>query len=124
MWSIGHMGGCLLCVTGRARLHGHVVGSLSTAHSVLMMILGRKHPCNPTVRKIAQEFMNYAFFSSRTQPQEEDMWWHELHSITFPAGTVSNQSCGILKKQFNYILHTDEDPSRKSNQNHRKGHGH
>jgi hypothetical protein len=80
-----------------------------------MTILGRKHPCNPTVGKIAQEFMNYTFFSGRTQPREEDMWWRELHSVTFPAGTVSNQSRGILQRQFNYILHIDEDSSRKSN---------
>ena len=89
-----------------------------------MTILRRKHPCNPTVGKIAQEFVNYAFFSGRMQPWEEDMWWRKLHSVTFPVGTVSNQSHGILQKQFSYILHTDEDPSRKSNQNHRKGHGH
>ena len=63
-------------------------------------------------------------FSNKIQPWEEDIWWHELHSVTFPAGSMSNQSCGISQKQFNYILNIDEDSSRKSNWNHRKGHGH
>ena len=58
------------------------------------------------VRKITQEFTNYAIFSDKIQPQEEDIWLCELHSVTFLVGTVSNQSCGISQKQFNNIWHT------------------
>ena len=113
----------LLHVTGRAHLHGNVVGSLPTAHSVLMKILRRKHPCNPTVGKITQEFVNFAIFANKIQPREEDILWHELHSVTFPVGTVSNQSHGVSPKEFNNIWHTYEDPSSKSNWNCRNDHG-
>ena len=40
---------------------------------ILMKIFGRKHPCSLTVRKITQDFMNYAIFSDQIQPWEEEM---------------------------------------------------
>ena len=36
-----------------------------------MKILGRKHPCDPTVGKIAQEFVNYAIFANKIQGGSE-----------------------------------------------------
>ena len=86
---------CLFRATGKGFIHG-VYTTLPAAVHVLEGILTTKHPCDPSVSEIAQEFVKVAPWVSVLAPVEADRWWRELDRVSFPAATVRQQVKEIL----------------------------
>ena len=78
----------MLRTTGKGYVHRHRL-ALPTPLTVLIAILARKHPCDPTVGKIAAEFAQVVHFTTDRLPWQQDIWWQgDLGSVTFRTGTV------------------------------------